>query len=88
MASRQEDPNEGQSSESAWIIDQAACTQCGRCVLACPESVVVLQAGKLVLARPGACTFCGLCEELCPVDAIALAYEIVWGENEGGPLSH
>jgi NAD-dependent dihydropyrimidine dehydrogenase PreA subunit len=66
---------------SVPIIDSEACTTCGLCVARCPEGVVALRAGKLVLALPEACTYCGLCEAICPVAAIALPFQIVWGES-------
>ncbi len=70
----------GGESNGAWVIDEATCTRCGICVRACPEAVVALEGGRLVLARPEACTYCAVCEEICPVGAIALAYAIVWDE--------
>lgn len=62
-------------------VNPELCTLCGRCVRACPEAVVALEAGHLVFVRPDACTYCGLCEDLCPVNAIGLPYAIVWGEG-------
>jgi ferredoxin len=85
MMSQQQTTEVGRESGGAWVIDQDVCNQCGRCVRACPEAVVALESGRLVLARPEACTFCGLCEDLCPVGAIALAYAIVWAEDSGQP---
>jgi ferredoxin len=78
--SQQQNPYESREPSSAWVIDQAACTQCGICVRVCPEAVVALEDGRLVVTAPAACTFCGLCEELCPESAIALSYAIVWGK--------
>jgi NAD-dependent dihydropyrimidine dehydrogenase PreA subunit len=75
-------------SSGSWVIDQERCTRCGICVRACPEAVVALEDGRLVLARPEACTYCGFCEELCPVGAIALAYAIVWGDACGAMPDH
>jgi ferredoxin len=63
------------------MIDAAACTGCGLCVLRCPEDVVMLESQQVVLVRPEACTYCGICESVCPVNAIALPYLIVWEER-------
>ena len=77
--------HENDGAVGAWAIDQDLCTQCGRCVRACPEAVIALAGDQLTLARPEACTYCGLCEDLCPVGAIALAYAIVWEDANVDP---
>lgn len=66
------------------IIDAAACTRCGRCVLACPEDVLAITEERIVFQNAAACTYCGLCETLCPEQAVALRYRIVWGEDVAG----
>jgi MinD superfamily P-loop ATPase len=66
---------------SVPLIDVQACTCCGLCVERCPEDVVALLSGRLVLVRPEACTYCGVCESVCPADAIALPYLIIWDDS-------
>ncbi len=48
-----------------------ACDGCGRCIIACPESILL--AGRAgtpeVDFTSGACTFCGDCVAACPRDA-------------------
>ena len=70
-----------------WIpqIDNAVCTGCGDCVVACPtdalaliDSTVSIEFAEVaVLTNPVACNYCADCETICPVAAIALPYQIV-----------
>lgn len=47
----------------------AACTGCGDCLTACPESILKLDADQLATVDftrgQNACTFCGACAESC-----------------------
>ena len=51
-----------------------ACTQCAKCVDACPTHVLRLANGRLrVDYADGECTFCGACATACPEPAFDLA---------------
>lgn len=58
-------------------LDLERCDGCGLCVEACPNRVLLLDAGWPKLTVDSECVYCGLCEEACPTGAIALIYEIV-----------
>lgn len=51
---------------------EAACERCGACAEACPEAILVADAGGLpeLTVSHGACTFCGACAEACPTGAL------------------
>jgi ferredoxin-type protein NapF len=57
----------------------AACTGCGDCLKACPESILVLDAGHRprvdFTAGQGACTFCAACADVCTAPAFLDADE-------------
>ena len=51
-----------------------ACTQCAKCVDACPTHVLRIANGRLrVDYADGECTFCGACATACPEPAFDLA---------------
>lgn len=60
-----------------WSLDErdfaAACTGCGDCLTACPESILILDANQVVAVDftqgQNACTFCGACAEICTAPA-------------------
>lgn len=45
-----------------------ACTECGRCVVACPEGVI--EEGSPYEIEQHHCLRCGACQEVCPVGAV------------------
>ncbi len=47
-----------------------ACTQCGKCLEACPTGIIVNgHAGYPIIDFDrGHCTFCGKCREICPTE--------------------
>lgn len=64
------------------VIDRQKCTVCGMCVDICPEDVLSVEAGALMIANPGACTMCAECESICPEHAISVYYHISWADKE------
>jgi NAD-dependent dihydropyrimidine dehydrogenase PreA subunit len=63
------------------VINLARCTKCGVCVPACPEGVLVMEAGGPVFAQADQCTYCASCEDACPENAIRCEMEFVWEED-------
>ncbi|MDQ1902590.1 ferredoxin-type protein NapF [Paracoccus sp. WLY502] len=61
------------------VASLAACTGCGACVDACPQAILALAPGGVVL-RPeaGECVFCGDCAASCPEEVFL----------PGGPMGH
>lgn len=51
------------------IVDEAACTGCGRCAKCCPYGAMDLR-GNVAAVREAACFGCGLCQTTCPTHAI------------------
>ena len=62
-----------------WALPERAfreaCTGCGRCIEACPESILVAGRARCpsVDFRAGGCTFCGACADACGDGAIVRA---------------
>jgi heterodisulfide reductase subunit A len=52
-------------------IDWRSCTECGRCLEACPEKAIEKAPGWKYFVNDR-CTACGKCLSACPVGAIAL----------------
>lgn len=44
------------------IINSSTCTNCEKCVLACPTNAILTKPFSIDL---GSCIFCGACEEVC-----------------------
>jgi len=64
------------------VIDRQKCTLCGECVDVCPEHVLAINSGALVIAHPEKCTMCTECESVCPEQAVACYFQISWAEEE------
>ncbi len=56
------------------LLDDAACTGCGRCVTICPVDVLRMhgQPARAWVAYADDCSGCRLCEEECPADCIII----------------
>jgi formate hydrogenlyase subunit 6/NADH:ubiquinone oxidoreductase subunit I len=54
------------------VLNEARCTSCGDCVLACPTDCLEMLGPLPWLPRPGQCVSCTLCVLLCPADALAM----------------
>jgi ferredoxin len=55
------------------VIDQKACTQCGKCIKACTVDaikVTIVDGKKKHEIDPLKCTQCGLCIDACEEEAI------------------
>ncbi len=50
-------------------VDTAVCTSCGRCVITCPVSSVILKDGYPESSGP--CIGCGECVAVCPTAALS-----------------
>lgn len=57
-----------------------ACQNCGDCVEACPEGIIVVDENKLPYLdfTKGACTFCNECTDACTYDALSPDREFLW----------
>ncbi|HET8730909.1 MAG TPA: 4Fe-4S binding protein [Moraxellaceae bacterium] len=68
------------------VIDPDRCTGCGRCVAACPERVLWLEAEqangmgrkRAVLHDEPGCTGCAKCSPVCPFDALQMVRVKGW----------
>lgn len=58
----------------APVVDEEACTACGRCEEVCAYDAMHVNGKAHVEART--CIGCGLCTSVCPVDAISQDYYI------------
>jgi NAD-dependent dihydropyrimidine dehydrogenase PreA subunit len=63
------------------IIYYNLCTNCGLCVIGCPEDALQMTSKGPVLHEPTKCTYCTDCENLCPTGAIRTPLTVSWREN-------
>jgi len=52
------------------------------CVDVCPEKVLAVVAGALVVVNADACTMCAQCEDGCPEQAVSVLYRISWADKK------
>ncbi len=55
------------------IIDEEACTGCGKCIEVCPPRAIELTEGKAGVDEEF-CEECGICAAACPVEAITIPF--------------
>jgi len=61
-----------QADTGAWLVDEALCTGCGRCVEACPFHAVEIGVDS---GRATKCDLCGgqfWCVQVCPPGALSI----------------
>jgi len=56
------------------IIDTEKCegAECAECVDVCPNLVLVIHEGKVVVREKEACSLCETCVDICPNKAIKI----------------
>ena len=50
------------------VLETEECIGCGICVDACPQDVLEIAGGVVVVENEDACIACGDCEPRCPFD--------------------
>lgn len=80
------------------VLDEAACTGCGRCADACRFGAITLRGtggdgrGSNVAIDPMSCEGCGVCGLICPDGAVSLREETsgesLISQTRFGPLVH
>jgi ferredoxin len=71
-------------------LDDAGCTLCGSCALACPTDALALDtAGADVVLRhdPRVCTGCALCVTVCPEHVISVRAGLDRPRLQSGPVA-
>jgi DNA-directed RNA polymerase subunit D len=56
-------------------INHKACDACEACVSACPQSILLIEDGRLKVVDVERCTLCKACEEACPKGAIKVGHD-------------
>ena len=63
-------------------IDEAKCTGCGECVIACAEGAVEIVDGKAKIVSDSLCDGFGVCIGHCPEDALKVEKKAVAAFDE------
>ena len=64
------DKNEEKSDKSHIDIDINGCDACEKCVIACPNNVLMITDGKSGIRDAQVCKRCRVCVAICPNDCI------------------
>lgn len=67
------------------VVDKESCTNCGTCILACPNDVIKAGAPwhtTSIVLDPDRCSYCGVCQYLCPTSALQLVVDDEPVKNE------
>lgn len=51
-------------------VNKQRCIGCGKCVIVCPQGVLMLEGRSIKTVKFDRCIECGACMVNCPVDAI------------------
>lgn len=60
--------------KSHILINDAGCegSSCEKCVIACPNNVLIKNEGHTIVNNAFACKHCRVCEAVCPNDCITV----------------
>ena len=69
---RNKNKKEEESVESYIDIDNDNCkgADCEKCVIACPNNVLIKDGDLTAVRNPITCKYCRVCEAICPNDCI------------------
>jgi formate hydrogenlyase subunit 6/NADH:ubiquinone oxidoreductase subunit I len=54
------------------VLDETACTGCGRCCALCPTDCLAMAAHVPWMPRSAACIGCAVCALICPAAALQM----------------
>lgn len=71
---RNKDNKKEEIIESHIDINNDDCkgADCGKCVIACPNNVLIKEGDDTVARSPMTCKHCRVCEAICPNDCIVV----------------